>query len=583
MDRLSIEDIGQSAKRLLKRIPLVRDLVRQHRLTTGQPKWEGLLSQNSTYEEALRRALASDRRVLLTTSGGGYLAGTRIESLLAVALTLRGVAAHVLLCDGVLPACLECEISWYPNERVFAAEGPTRRHCRACFAPADQMYQSLGVPVHRYSNFLTGEDLRQAEAIAMSVPAAEIGGYRLDGLAVGEHALAGALRFYARATLAVPHAEAVLRRYFHAALLTASVARRLLHSIEFDCVTFHHGLYVPQGILGEVARQEGRRVVNWHVAYRKRRFIFSHGDTYHHTLINEPVESWEHMPWTPSMEQELMQYLQSRWYGTNDWISFQGRPQVDLASISRETGVDFSRPCVGMLTNVMWDAQLHYPANAFPNMLDWTIETIAYFARRPDLQLLIRVHPAEVRGTIPSRQPITTEIRRAFPLLPPNVFIIAPQSRASTYAMMSQCDAVLIYGTKTGVELTAMGIPVIVAGEAWIRNKGITFDARSRDEYFSLLDSLPLRQRLGGEIVQRARKYAYHFFFRRMIPLDFIIPTAGIPGFEVHVSSLGELLPRASLGLDVICDGILHGTEFVYPQERFVGRPGRTAGARLTR
>ena len=58
-------------------------------------------------------------------------------------------------------------------------------------------------------------------------------------------------------------------------------------------VTFNHGIYVPQGIVGAVVRRHGVRVVNWIVAYRKNSFIFSHGDTYHHTLMNEPVAQLE--------------------------------------------------------------------------------------------------------------------------------------------------------------------------------------------------------------------------------------------------------------------------------------------------
>ena len=50
---------------------------------------------------------------------------------------------------------------------------------------------------------------------------------------------------------------------------------------------------------------------------------------------------------------------------------------------------------IGLLTNVSWDAQLHYPANAFANMLDWLVQTCRYFATRPDLQLL---DPGPSRG-----------------------------------------------------------------------------------------------------------------------------------------------------------------------------------------
>jgi len=222
-----------------------------------------------------------------------------------------------------------------------------------------------------------------------------------------------------------------------------------------------------------------------------------------------------------------------------------------------------------MLSNVIWDAQLHYRANAFPSMLDWVLETIRYFATRPDLQLLLRVHPAEIRGTARSRQPLVDEIAAAFPTLPPNVFVIPPESQVSTYAAMAVANAVIIYGTKTGVELTSLGIPTIVPGEAWIRNKGLTLDATSPAEYFGILDGLPLAGRMPHEQVTRARKYAYHFFFRRMIPLPSLPASGGWPPFKVGIASLDDLLPGRQPGLDVICDGILSGTPFIYPAEAF--------------
>ena len=147
------------------------------------------------------------------------------------------------------------------------------------------------------------------------------------------------------------------------------------------------------------------------------------------------------------------------------------------------------------------------------------------------------------------------------------MFIVPPESKLSTYALMQQCNAGIIYGTKTGVELTSMGIPVIVAGEAWIRNKGLSFDAKSVEQYDRMLDELPFPERLPPETVERARRYAYHFFFRRMIPLEFLETARQEPGFEIGISSTEQLLPGKSRGLDVICDGVLFGSEYVYPAE----------------
>jgi hypothetical protein len=434
------------------------------------------------------------------------------------------------------------------------------------------MFRTLGLTLHTLGSLLTDDERRQASDVAMRLGPAEIPAFTMDGLAIGEHALAGALRFYARGTLDGQASEAVLRRYLEAGLLTAFASRRLLreHAIESAC--FNHGIYIPHGVIGEVARAAGVRVVNWNPAYRTQSFIFSHGDTYHHTLMDESTDSWKGLPWSDGRDAELTSYLRSRWQGSRDWITFNANPEERTAEVEREIGIDFSKPTIGLLTNVIWDAQLHYRANAFPNMMDWLLRTIAYFKDRPDLQLLIRVHPAEVTGAVPSRQPVVDEIRRHFPSLPPNVFVIPPESPVSTYVTMMRCNAVVIYGTKTGVELTSEGVPVIVCGEAGIRNKGLTADANSPEQYYQLLDQLPGPGRLPRETVERARRYAYHFFFRRMIPVSSIAPATGLVArqvkYRVGVDGLDELRPGRDPGLDVICDGILDGSPFIYPAER---------------
>jgi hypothetical protein len=528
------------------------------------PDWSAVLQRDGDRWRQARQSAAGGPRVLLATSIGSYAHAATLESALSVALTLRGADVHTLLCDGSLPACAECEASLYPNLATFAAQGPSKDLCRDCFWPAEKVYHALDIPVQRYSQWLTADERAKSAEIARSIPLGDVRGLRVDGLAIGEHALAGALRFFATGSLRdEPLGELVLRRYVEAALLTAFATRRLLREGRYECVVFTHGIYVPWGIVGEVARREGVRVVTWNVAYRKRRFIFSHDDTYHHTLLTEPVSHWEDLDLKPQQERELMSYLTSRREGLFDWIVFHRPTRQNPADVARRVGLDLSKPVIGCLTNVSWDAQLHYPANAFPNMLDWLVKTIRHFERRPDLQLLIRVHPAEISGFPVSRQLIVRELAKYFPKMPDNVFVIPPESGLSTYALMSLCNAAIIYGTKMGVELSSVGLPVIVAGEAWIRNKGITWDASTPEEYFRLLDALPFASRLSERQLARARRYAYHFFFNRMIPLPFIEPKAGYPIFTSRIDSLSQLEPGAASGLDVICDGILRGRPFV--------------------
>ncbi|MBI4733672.1 MAG: capsule biosynthesis protein, partial [Rubrobacteridae bacterium] len=296
-------------------------------------------------------------------------------------------------------------------------------------------------------------------------------------------------------------------------------------------------------------------------------FIFSHGDTYHHTMITEPVDKWKEITWTDELDKQLSAYLKSRWEGTQDWIWFHENPKFELQEIANEIGLDLSKPRIGLLTSVMWDAKLHYDSNAFPSMLDWVLKSIEYFIKRPELQLVIRVHPAEIHGTLPSRQKLVDEINKTYKSLPKNIIIISPESPVSTYAVMRECETVIIYNTKTGVELTAQGIPVIVAGEAWIRGKGFAIDADSSEEYYRVLDRLPLCEKMSLQDTLLAKKYAYHFFFRRMIPISSISAVKDDPPFRLDINSLYQLLPGKDPGLDLICDGILKGDDFIYPAE----------------
>jgi hypothetical protein len=429
------------------------------------------------------------------------------------------------------------------------------------------MYESLGIDCLLYSDLITTDELLASDTLAQTLPINEIENYLIDDIPVGEHALAGTLRYFARGTLdGESFGEKVYRQYFRAALITTRVYQRLFTTQSFDTMICSHGIYVPMGLAAEVARRHQVHVVAWNIAYRENTFIFSHGGTYHHTLMNEATSTWEDMPWTSTREQRTVDYLQSRWHGSKDWITFVRDPQLDLEKIRRAVPFDLSKPVIGLLTNVVWDAQLHYPQNAFPHMVDWILQTVAYFANRTDLQLIIRIHPAEVYGAIPSRQPVLDELKRAFLKLPDNVFVVAPDSHLSTYKLMEHCNAVIIYGTKTGVELTSMGIPIIVAGEAWIRNKGLTTDISDPQSYFRVLDRLPFRDPMEASTITRARKYAYHFFFRRMIPLPFVNSKEKGSYYELNLKDIFDLKPGRYRGLDVICNGILSGSEFVYDE-----------------
>ena len=508
-------------------------------------------------------------RICIATTMGGYDHAAVMDSVLAQALDVRGADVEILLCNKGVPTCQMIKIG--PARAMpedLAAKKPMS-YCDFCVDRGEKTFGPLGYPVQSLGDYVTPVDAEFARRTAEAIPFEDIRAFDWYGLPVGDHAYAGALRYFARGDLqGEPFGERVLRVYLEAGLRTIASVRRMVQQRRYDILVINHGIYIPQGMIAEVARSMGVRVVTYNPAYRKHSFVFSHNESYHFTMLEEPTAAWTGLELTPQLTQDIRGYLWSRRSGKNDWIWFHDAPKEDIAPVLRETGCDPTKPYVALLTSVVWDAQLHYKANAFPNMIDWLVETVAYWGRREDdLQLVIRVHPAEVRGSVPSRQLAAEELKAAFPDgLPKNVFVLEPENQASTYALCENANCVIIYNTKAGVEMASMGVPVIVAGEAWVRGKGFATDVSSPEDYFRILDGLPMTGGMAPEGRALADRYAYHFFFRRMIPLPFIrVWKTG--HFRAEIKNKQELAPGIWPGLDTICDGILNGSPFIYPAE----------------
>src|SRR5437879_1542286 len=100
----------------------VKNLIGLHKLPAD---WRPILAADPGGWRRARQAAAGGPKVLVATGTGGNAAMTPVESLLAVALTLRGAEVHFLLCDAALPACLEVTTAGPAGDASFAKKGPS--------------------------------------------------------------------------------------------------------------------------------------------------------------------------------------------------------------------------------------------------------------------------------------------------------------------------------------------------------------------------------------------------------------------------------------------------------------------------
>jgi hypothetical protein len=174
-------------------------------------------------------------------------------------------------------------------------------------------------------------------------------------------------------------------------------------------------------------------------------------------------------------------------------------------------GLD-KRPIVLLPTNVLGDSATLRRTLFSKSMADWIERVVQFFADRSEVQLVIRIHPAETWTVGPSVMEI---IRGVLPELPSHIRVIGPTEKVNTYDLMEITDLALVYTTTVGLEMATRGIPVLVSGLAQYRKKGFTLDADTWEEYFSVLDralkGLP-DYRLTSEQIERAWNYTYFYF-----------------------------------------------------------------------
>jgi len=222
-----------------------------------------------------------------------------------------------------------------------------------------------------------------------------------------------------------------------------------------------------------------------------------------------------HLPLTVEQRREV-EGLESarrgaRTFGMSDRL-WQDIPAGSVEQTRAVLGLD-NCPVVLLATNVIGDS-LTLERNVFSSsMSEWITQTVRYFSTRPEVQLVIRVHPGERYSKGFS---VVTMVNGLFPRLPENIHLVGPLEKVNTYDIMKLTALGLVYTTTTGLEMAMDGIPVIVAGDTHYRKRHFTFDPNTWDEYFEMLDHIlanPTAYRLTDEQVEMAWNYAYRFFF----------------------------------------------------------------------
>jgi hypothetical protein len=300
----------------------------------------------------------------------------------------------------------------------------------------------------------------------------------------------------------------------------ARAALTLLTDLRPDVLLTPNGSILEMGAVYATAMNLGIRTVTYEFGEQKGRIWMAQDAE---VMIQDTSELWQARrgePLSESQQQQIRDLFASR-RGAGLWENFTRRWQGVASQGGEKARADLGldqRPLAVLAANVIGDS-LTLGRQVFSStMTEWLERTVQWFAARPHLQLVVRVHPGERYTKGPS---VAEAVHKALPGLGrdpavAHIHLVAFDAPVNTYDLVEIADLGLVYTTTTGMEMAMSGLATLAAGRTHYRARGFTLDPATWDEYFALLEqalSDPLSVRPTHEQTDLAWNYAYRFFF----------------------------------------------------------------------
>ena len=481
-------------------------------------------------------------RRILVLSMRDWSVHVQVEALIAQSLRLHGADVTMLSCGGGLEIC----------DRVNTWEGPPMP-CRTCSKYVRDSLQAHGLDLIDLKAELVSSEWPELDGLDLS--GLRQVSYR--GLPLGRLVDIPVKWFLTAESLHLdPLGLHTYRTFLRSARRVADAAINRLDEIAPDHVVMLNGLFLFESIVAEICRQRSIHVTTYERAFMPGTFFFSEDDNAGFLRMDRVWDEWRDLPLTDSEDRELETYLADRKLGVrtgdNYWVS------VDESISDRKHP---GRRAV-LFTNLVWDSAVVDQNVAFPSIVDWIAAAIEAFRDRPSDELIIRIHPAEVK--LAGRESRERMLDRVTPLVgdfPSNVTIIPAEDNTSSYVLMDEADFGLVYSSTTGMEMALAGKPVVVAARTHYRNRGFTVDVTSPDEFGEAITRLCADPSTWAPDLELARRYAHLFFFKApFVDLGVSEPIRGLvkidaetgndlrtPGYARIVAAIagnGDYLPR---------------------------------------
>ncbi len=123
-----------------------------------------------------------------------------------------------------------------------------------------------------------------------------------------------------------------------------------------------------------------------------------------------------------------------------------------------------------------------YKNPLFNDQVEGILYVVELVRRMPEYNLVIRMHP-NLKGVGFRYVRPLYELKNKYP----NVFVIEPESKVDSYALMDAADKVITFGSSIGVEANYWRKPVVLLGKPFYYYADVSYVPKERSEVLSLI------------------------------------------------------------------------------------------------
>ena len=490
-------------------------------------------------------------------------ASIHTETIIALALRLRGINTRFVMCDAALSGCIQRSV----EDDTPISEW--RESCLDCIDRGVRILDLLGIPYIKMSELVSEGQRSEFRAICDDLPDIELGSYEYRQVSVGRFAESSTVR-YLRGKPLEGH-EPILREYLYSALVCSEAARNALSDLKPNRVVMQgHIEYVSWAPAYVILTKAGLPVTLWggdigQCRWLTLRTVTSTDWRSRYSLTDETWERRSKQPLTSEEDERLMiAIVRKPWWAQGHTThsvrnaEYSGMAHAPRERLLQELNIPDTHPIWCVFTHVIWDAGFYPEAMIFENVFDWTIATVQAMVETKNVTWLLKIHPGESLGTSRGVEEI---IKGKFPEAIRRFHIIPADSKISTSDLCSiLAGGVTMHGT-IGVQLPVRGIPVIVGERTHYAGKGFTYDGFTREQYRALIHQAADIPPLSEHQRSLAKRYAYAGYIQRRIPLNMARGRGAYAPLEPERFHL--LFPGNDGVMDMICDRIMNGGDFV--------------------